>query len=312
MGCGHAIPVAVLLGPTGVGKTSVAVALAEQLQADIVSCDSRQVYRGMDIGTASPTREQQARARHWLVDVVEPSDTFSSHTFACQAREAIRDLHSRGRRALVCGGTGLYFRALTEEPGPAVPPDAAFREKMRQRVAKDGRNVIFSELNAVDPATAARLHPNDTQRVIRALEVHHTTGVPLSELHKRTRPTGEFDFSIARAVLPRAELYARINTRVEHMMRDGLWEEFKALRELGYGQDSPGMQCLGYHELFDVEREALTLAEVVPVIQMNTRRYAKKQITWLNNQVSGVAIDFGASDAPRSLLRQYRGFFGAR
>jgi tRNA dimethylallyltransferase len=284
------IRVPVLLGPTAVGKTAIAVEVARELDVDIISCDSRQVYRGMDIGTAKPSADEQASVRHWLVDVVDPDESYSAFAFAEEAVRILRELALSGRRAMIVGGTGLYYQCLSEGLGPQTPADEAYRRKLRERVESCGRNGIFKELMAVDPATAVRLHPNDIQRIIRALEVHHTTGVPLSELQKRTRPTGECEFAVVVASRLREELYARIDARVVDMFRCGLQDEFRELRRRGYGDTSPGMQCLGYRELMAVEGGQLGQSDVVASVQQNTRRYAKKQMTWFRNKVSGTAL----------------------
>jgi tRNA dimethylallyltransferase len=285
------IKVAVLLGPTGVGKTEVAVRLASELGLDIVSCDSRQVYRGMDIGTAKPTAEQRTAARHWLIDVVDPSLYFSAYEFSTRATEAIGCIVARGGAALVCGGTGLYYRSLSEGLGAQPPADHALREKLAERVAKQGGESILEALRAVDPVTAGRLNARDTQRVIRALEVFYLTGVPISELQKRIRRTNDFAFHVIVAQRPRRELYERIDARVDAMLADGLEDEFRSLRRSGYTEDSPGMLCVGYRELFAVERGAMSLADAGEVIKRNTRRYAKRQMTWFRHQTDGTFVD---------------------
>lgn len=298
------IPVPVILGPTAVGKTELAVRVAGALDMDIVSCDSRQIYRGMDIGTAKPTKRQRDAVRHWLIDIVDPSEVFSAYDFAERASAVLRDLAGRGRRALLCGGTNLYYTRLSEGLGPQTPADPVFRQHMRRKVTTEGEQTIFSMLRAVDPETASRVHPHDIQRVIRALEVYHTTAIPISEHLKRTRPTGEFNFGVVVVSLPRSELYARIDKRVDAMVREGLWDEYRGLCDAGYDEHSPGMNTLGYRELLDVDKGMCSFEQAVERIKRHTRQYAKKQMTWLRNKVSAVWEDM-TSDCTEGVLHRF-------
>jgi tRNA dimethylallyltransferase len=296
-----------LIGPTAVGKTEMALRLAEQLDLEIVSCDSRQVYRYMDIGTAKPTRAERERVRHWLVDVIEPDTKFSAYDFASRATKVIGELHRQGRQALICGGTGLYFKCLKDGMGPQTAADTAFRHEMKQKVARDGNQSIFTVLERLDPDSASRVHPNDTRRVIRALEVLHTTGIPLSRHQQRTRGPDEFAFCTIVVHLPRSQLYARIDARVERMIETGLWEEFQSLRNQGYDRDSPGMQCIGYRELFAVEQGSMRLVDAVELIKRNSRRYAKRQMAWFTNKVTGQLVDTSVVPV-RGILHTFRTF----
>jgi tRNA dimethylallyltransferase len=286
--------VAVLLGPTAVGKSALALRLADDLGLDIISCDSRQIYRGMDIGTAKPTRDEMARVKHWLVDIADPSQWYSAYEFAHDAARIIETLASDGRRALICGGTGFYFRGLSEGLGMRLASDWSLREAYEKRVREEGARTILEELRDVDAETAQRLHPNDTRRIIRALEVYHTTGVPQSELKKHSCPPGDFEFCVTVVTLPRPVLYGRIEARVERMVAEGLWKEFRGLREAGYDERSPGLQCVGYRELFEVERGTMTLQEACVRMKQNTRRYAKRQMTWFRHQTNAVFEDLSS------------------
>ncbi|MBD3242041.1 MAG: tRNA (adenosine(37)-N6)-dimethylallyltransferase MiaA [Chitinivibrionales bacterium] len=302
---GARIPVPVILGPTAVGKTELAVRVAADLDADIISCDSRQIYTGMDIGTAKPSPSQRNAVRHWLIDIVNPAEAFSAFDFAERTGVILRRLASQGRRGIICGGTNLYFARLSEGLGPQTPADPAFRQQLRQKVTTEGGKTIFAMLRAVDPETAARVHPHDIQRIIRALEVFHATAIPLSEHLKQTRPTGEFKFGVVVVSLPRSELYARIDKRVDAMVREGLWDEYRGLREAGYGEHSPGMNTLGYRELLDVDKGVCSFEQAIERIKRHTRRYAKKQMTWLRNKVAAAWEDMHA-DCFESVLHRFK------
>ena len=274
------IHVPVILGPTGAGKTAVALRIAEASGLDIISCDSRQVYRFMDIGTAKPLAQELQRARHWLVDILDPSERYSAYDFAQDAGAIIRDLADKGRGGLVCGGTGLYFDCLRNGLGPQVASDPAERDRYMERAAQEGSGPLYRELCDVDPESASRIHENDVQRIIRALLVFSVTGRPLSVLKKQTMPPDDLEFGVAVLLPDRERLYEAINSRVDDMVLRGLWDEFAALRARGYDASSPGLQGVGYQELFLAERGSCTFAGAVEKIKQNTRRYAKRQITW--------------------------------
>jgi tRNA dimethylallyltransferase len=286
-----------LLGPTASGKTSAAIRLAGEFGCEIISCDSRQVFRFMDIGTAKPTESEQKTARHWLIDIVEPSEMISAWDYADRAAKLIKERTSHGARLILCGGTGLYYKALTEGLSPRTPSNLEFRKKCEQRAAAEGGGVLHDELMRIDPETAIRLHCNDLQRVIRALQVYNDTGVPMSA-HFKQKPeqTGIRCVPVVLS-MPRDILYERINSRVTQMFSAGLYQEFLKLRSMGYDQASPGMECVGYKEFFDVENSALTLAGAVGIIQQHTRNFAKRQITWFSNTTPGFNVNMMATNA---------------
>lgn len=281
------IPVAVLVGPTAAGKSAVALRLAEELGWEIVSCDSRQIYRGMDTGTAKPTLEQRRVVRHWLIDVLDPSEEYSAFRFAREAAGIIRNRAREGKRVLVCGGTGFYFRALSGGVDNGEKSDPRVRECLMKEASLKGTPALFSELKKVDPESAVKIHENDLHRIVRALAVFRQTGEPVSLYRKRTCPPHDMEFTVAKLSVPRKTLYETIDRRVAAMVGSGLWEEFMRLRTKGFTRMSPGLQSLGYRELFAVERGACTLEEAVEQIRKNTRRYAKRQITWFSHQVEG-------------------------
>ena len=293
----HKIRVPVILGPTAVGKTDLSLKLATDLGFEIISCDSRQIYRYMNIGTAKPSIEQMEDVRHWMIDIIEPSEYYSAYRFSQEAIQIIKDGAKRDKAMLICGGTGLYFKSLREGLGPQIGSDIAFREKYKGRVSQEGVESVFEELKKCDPEAASRLHPNDVQRVIRALQVFHETGRPLSELQKENRPLDDIEFFVVILSLSRNTLYGRINERVDRMISEGLWDEFNSLCEKGYSESDPGMQCVGYKELFDVKKGKGTVSEAGERIKRNTRNYAKRQMTWFKNKENGVHIDIPDSSA---------------
>jgi tRNA dimethylallyltransferase len=287
------IRVPVLLGPTASGKSDAALYAFGRLGCEIVSCDSRQIYRKMDIGTAKPSPEESGRVRHWMIDIIEPDEKYSAFNYAQNAAAIIRERTALGKRVLVCGGSGLYFQCLSRGIGPEVAEDKELREHYRAMAEKQGADRVYAELAAVDPVAALQSHASNLKRNIRALEVYHSTGIPFSELKKRMSPPPDFVFEIMILSMPRQELYSRINARVDDMMRKGLWEEFQSLRSQGYDRRSPGLFCVGYRELFDVEEKKVTIAQAVDKIKQNTRNYAKRQITWFRHQVKGREVEAG-------------------
>ena len=281
----------VLLGPTAAGKTGFALRLARDLGMEILSCDSRQIYRTMDIGTAKPTVEERSSVRHWMIDVASPEEAYSCFQYAEESLRIIRERNAAGVPLLLCGGTGLYYKALSEGMGPTIPANPDYRAMLMHQVAATGTTGIFDELMQVDPITANSSHPSNVQRNIRALEVFHLTGIPLSKLKKQAQPPQDMEFHVIIGSLPRTVLYDRINSRVDSMARSGLWDEFCSLRKAGFTDESPGLQCVGYRELFDVENAAITMEQALELIKQNSRHYAKRQMTWFRHQVSGSIID---------------------
>lgn len=285
------IRVPVLLGPTAAGKTDLALQLSSDLDMEIISCDSRQIYRGMDIGTAKPSVEQRQQVKHWMVDIVDPGEEFSCYQFSRDAAKILRERAGAGKRTLICGGSGLYFKGLCSGLGPEVEANPDIRREYREQAQRFGNQSVFDELARVDPLTAAGSHPSNVKRNIRALEVYRATGLPLSELKKQARPPADIEFFVMVCVVPRQLLYQRINRRVDVMAKDGLREEFSRLREKGFNASSPGMQCVGYRELFAVENHEIDFPGALEKIKQNTRNYAKRQITWLRHQVQGHEVD---------------------
>ena len=296
---GGSIRVAVLVGPTAVGKTDLALHLSSDLGLEIVSCDSRQIYRYMNIGTAKPTDGQQRLAIAWMIDIADPDREFSCCHYAQLAERIIRERSGVGKRLLVVGGSGLYFNCLSKGIGPTVAPRKEFRDAYLEKARVKGNRSIYDELAGVDPGAASATHPSNVQRNIRALEVFYNSGMTLSELKKRARPPEGMDFFVMECALPRAVLYRRIDDRVDAMAREGLLEEFYSLRKKGYDASSPGMRCVGYKELFAIEKNPAALPDALNRIKMNTRHYAKRQMTWFRHQIKARAISMEALDYGR-------------
>jgi tRNA dimethylallyltransferase len=274
------IRVPALLGPTAAGKTALAVDIACQRGWEIISCDSRQVYRGMNIGTAKPDTAALSRVRHHLIDMLEPDVSWSAFDFARDARRTIRDLAAQSKTGFICGGTGLYFESLRRGIAPQTPSDRDLRERLQKRAQQEGSETLYAELREKDPETAQKIHTNDEQRILRALSVFYATGRPVSELRRRTEPPRDMLFRVAVVVPPRDLLYERINRRVDEMAAGGMYDEFLRLCERGFDENSPGLHCIGYRELFAVRRNECSLHEALDRIKKNTRNYAKRQCSW--------------------------------
>ncbi len=272
-----------LVGPTAVGKTAVALALAGRLDADIVSADSMQVYRGMDIGTAKPSPAERAAVPHHLVDVVEVGERFDVARYVTLARAAIEDIQRRGRTPLVVGGSGLYLRALTEGLGDAPDADPALRVELEAM----GLDRVLDELRRVDPEAAGRIGPHNFRRLVRALEICRLTGRKSSDLRREwTAASGASDPRPLMHGLERdrADLYARCDARVEAMFRGGLVDEVRSLLPRGLADNTTARQALGYKEVIAHLRGETTLADTVTLVKTRTRQFAKRQLTWFRHQ----------------------------
>jgi tRNA dimethylallyltransferase len=281
-------PLAVLTGPTGTGKTDIALALAREFPLEIVSVDSAQVYRGLDIGSAKPPPEIRAQVPHHLVDLVDPAASYSAGQFVRDAARAIEDIESRGRVPLLVGGTMLYLRALTGGIATLPEGSAELRAALDAEAARDGWPALHARLAGVDPAAAARIHPNDSQRIQRALEVHAVGGRPISELQTATRPALEREFHVC-ALLPadRARLHADLERRFAQMMAAGLLDEVRALRARGDLTDAhPAIRAVGYRQLWAHLDGSYALDVAVQRAVAATRQLAKRQMTWLRSMAN--------------------------
>lgn len=271
----------IILGPTGVGKSAAAIELALRFGGEIINADSMQVYRGFDIGTAKPTAGDRRRVVHHLLDIVDPTVQFSAADFAARAAEAVRLIHGRGRLPFVVGGTGLYLKALVDGLFPGPGRDPAVRAALEQEIRTSGLEALRRKLERVDPAYAALIGPRDKVRLVRALEVHVLTGRPLSAHFAETAspvrglPTIKLGLD-----LDRQSLYKRIEDRVDRMFRVGLVEEVRRLLGEGVPETAPPFRALGYRHVSRCLRREITLEEAVRLTKLDTRHFAKRQLTW--------------------------------
>jgi tRNA dimethylallyltransferase len=268
-----------IVGPTAVGKTATAIRLCRDFQGEIISADSRQVYRRLDIGTAKPTPQERAAAVHYLIDVVDPDQVLGLAEYQEMAYAAINDVLARNRVPFLVGGTGQWVRAVVEGWGvPRVPPDYALRAELEAEAERAGPQALHARLAAVDPAAAAKIDYRNVRRVIRALEVYLKTGVPISE-HQRAQPPPYHILQIG-LTIPREMLYARVDARVDRMMADGLLAEVKALMSQGHGLGLPAMSGLGYRQIGLYLAGEMDLGEAVRLIKKETRRFIRQQYNW--------------------------------
>ncbi|WP_282935492.1 tRNA (adenosine(37)-N6)-dimethylallyltransferase MiaA [Paenibacillus sp. RC67] len=274
----------VLVGPTAVGKTKLSLKLASEYGAEIISGDSMQVYRGMDIGTAKVTPEEQNGIPHHLIDIHDPDHPFSVAEFQERSRGLINDIHNRGKLPFIVGGTGLYVESVCYDyQFSEVGSDDEFREEQRVYAEQQGNEALWERLREVDQESAQRLHPNDQRRIIRALEVFHLTGERLSEQLKVQKKQSPYELCIVGLTMDRALLYKRIEERIDLMMEQGLLEEVQRLRDKGYGMQHISMQGLGYKEILGYLEGAMTLEEAVIQLKQDTRRFAKRQLSWFRH-----------------------------
>jgi len=268
-----------VVGPTATGKTDLALRLALTFEGEIVGADSRQVYRGMDLGTAKPAAEQQAQAPHWLVDVVDPGEEFGLAPYLDLAQAALADIWSRGRLPFLVGGTGQYVWALLEGwQVPRVGPDWALRRELEERAQREGPHALHAEVAALDPETARRLDPRNVRRVVRALEVMRRTGQPLSACQTRRPP--DFSWLALGLDVPTEHLYRRIDARVDAMIAEGLVDEVQGLLARGYRPELPAMSSIGYRQVCQHLAGELSLAEAVARIKTETHRLSRHQRNW--------------------------------
>lgn len=270
-----------VVGPTASGKTSLAIELAEHLDTEIVSADSMQFYRGMEIGTGAPSAEELACVQHHFVGHLEPSQEMSAGDFEVAARAVVEELNARGKPAVVVGGSGLYIQALIDGlfEGPGKAP--SIRERLEAEAEEWGTESLYTRLESVDPEYAGRIEGRDLRRIVRALEVYEVTGRPISELYIEQRKSAKSLSAVQVAIdWPRETLYARINARVDAMMAAGFADEVGRLIERGYGVHIKRLRSIGYREIAAHLNGECTLDEAVDSMKMFTRRYAKRQLTW--------------------------------
>lgn len=282
-------PIVALVGPTAVGKSALALALARRFPFDIVTADSRQVYRYMDIGTAKPSPAERAEVRHYLLDLVEPDESYSAQQYALEATRVLRRIAAQARLALVTGGTGFYLRALLERPGlPAVPPDPAIRARLAAQAEQLGPAALHARLAGLDPASAGRIHPRNLPRVIRALEVVETLGGPVPPA--QSHPLPALYLGLDR---PRGQLREIADRRVLAQIRAGLVEETGLLLAMGYSPQAPALQGFGYAQMVAYLEGRTALPEAIRLYQQATHQYIRRQFTWFRHLPSVRWIEAG-------------------
>ncbi len=318
---GRAVPV--IVGPTASGKTAVSLLLAGRLGgAEIISADSRQVYRHLDIGTAKPSQREREQVPHHFIDVVDPGVDFNAGEFGEKAREAVEGIFARGKSPLIVGGSGLYIRSLVDGffEGPGADPE--YRDMLEEKIRRGGLPALIEELRRVDPLSASRIDPTKPRRIVRALEVFHSTGVPLSSLQSGWKTDVNFEPRFYGLLWERSALYARINRRCENMVSGGLLDEAAGLERSGYGRDLNALNTVGYKEAFACLHGEISPEVMLEKFRQNTRRYAKRQLTWFRRDdrilwipvkdesvfgdvAAWIAADFrGAPDNVRRLAEQ--------
>jgi tRNA dimethylallyltransferase len=301
--------VLVLVGPTASGKTAVSLIVAPQLNAEIISSDSRQVYKYMDIGTAKPTHAERSVVPHYFIDELPPEREFNAGEFGIRGRVMIDEMFARGKTPFVVGGSGLYVRALIDGffEGPSADP--ALRKRLYDRIESDGAERLLQELRVIDPVAAAKMLPSNTRRIVRALEVYHLTGIPISILQQSLIDI-PFTPILVGLEWDRSVLYQRINDRVDEMLSVGLLDEVRSLAERGYAPTLNSLQTTGYMEAFRYMTGEMTYDQMVDLIKQNTRRYAKRQLTWFRHdpRITWFRLD-GEHDfqnVARKIVRHFR------
>lgn len=277
----HTNTIIALAGPTAVGKTKFAIMLAQEFDGEIVSCDSMQLYKYMDIGSAKPTEKEMAMAKHHLVDLIDPRDEFSVAQYQRLAKKTINDVFSRRKTPIISGGTGLYLNSLLYDMDfSSTPEDHSYRDELMAKAVKEGREALHEMLTRQDPEAAGSIHPNNTVKIIRALERLKEGEGKIKQFKDISSETKDYDVVLLGLTRDRAELYDRINRRVDMLIDAGLVEEVRNLKEMGLTQENISMKGIGYKEIMDFLDGRYALEEAVEIIQKNTRHYAKKQLTW--------------------------------
>lgn len=288
----------VLIGPTAVGKTKLSILLAKKFNAEIISGDSMQVYKGMDIGTAKITTEEMEGIQHHLIDIKNPDEPFSAAEFQELVRSKITEITSRGKLPMIVGGTGLYIQSvICDYQFSDAPSDEEFRKKLEKRAERKGNEDLHNELMQIDPESGSKIHPNNIRRVIRALEIYHCTGRTMSDYQENQEPELLYNTALIGLTMDREKLYERINLRVDIMMKEGLLGEVKSLYEQGL-KGCQSIQAIGYKELYEYLNGRVSLEDAIGNLKQNSRRYAKRQLTWFRNKMNVEWFDMsGTADS---------------
>ena len=305
-GEGNKPPLILIVGPTAVGKTEIAIQLAERLNGEIVSADSRLFYRGMDIGTAKPSREEQARAPHHLIDIANPDEILSLAVFQQKATEAIADIHARKKLPFLVGGTGQYIRAVTQGwSPPEVKPNEQLRNELEREKEEKGINWLHAKLKTIDPIAAEKIDPRNYRRTIRALEVIMTTGKKFSE--QRGQSDSPYHLITIGLTRPREELYRRVDERIEAMYANGLMDEVKSLIARGYSPSLPTMSAIGYRECAQALQGQITVEEAKQLTRRATRVFVRRQANWLKESDYNILwfrVEDGIPDAIQDAIQR--------
>lgn len=302
------IPLIVVAGPTASGKTALAIDIAKEYGGEIVSADSMQIYKYMDIGTAKPTKEERAEAKHHLIDFLEPDESYSVADYTADAHRVIAQIADRGKIPVMCGGTGLYINSVVDDiTFGVVDNDYALRDKLRQQAQEKGGEYLIEMLREFDSVSADRLHPNNLKRIIRAIEFYKVTGVPISKHQEETKKQkSRYNPLIMCIQWDRDRLYDRINRRVDIMIKEGLKDEVKHLMEMGYTKELNSMQGIGYKEIIDYLDGKYSLWEAAEAIKQGSRRYAKRQMTWFRRDERVHYLDNEkAFDEAKELINEF-------
>ena len=286
-----------IAGPTAVGKTKFAIEIAKRFDGEIISCDSMQLYKYMDIGSAKPTKEELAQVPHHLVDLIDPRDDFSVAQYQKLAKDAIRDVQSRGKLAVISGGTGLYLNSLLYEMDFSKAPESSqYRRLLEQRAETEGGAALHKMLEEQDPQAAERIHPNNIKKIIRALERLHEGEENVKPFQQVQQETTDYETILIGLTRDRAELYDRINRRVEVLIEQGLLEEVEELMRMGMTEDHISMKAIGYKEILAWLDGEISYEEAVEILKRDTRHFAKRQITWFKRERDVIWIDKDAFD----------------
>jgi len=297
-------PLIIISGATAVGKTDLSLSLAASIGGEIISADSMQVYKGMDIGTAKISPDEMKGIPHYLIDELDPWEEFNVYEFQKRCRALIRDITSRGKIPILTGGTGFYIQSvLYDIQFTDSETDLSYREELERLAVTQGPGVLHRMLEEVDPAAAEQIHENNIKRVIRALEYYQETGQPISEHNEEQRSrTSSFNYAYFVLNRERSVIYDRINLRVDQMMEEGLVEEVRSLLEQGVPPTALSMQGLGYKEIIRYLQGELSLSEAVSLIKQSTRHFAKRQLTWFRREKDVIWIDYGDYPGPDAML----------
>ncbi len=308
----HREKLIVLIGPTAVGKTALSIELAHRFNGEIISGDSMQIYRGMDIGTAKIKEAEMEGIPHHLLNIKDPDESFSTAEFQTIVREKITDISSTGKLSMIVGGTGLYIQSVIYDYHFSDRgKDDQFRLELEKEVDSRGKQALYEELVSVDPEAANHIHPNNVRRVIRALEIYRTTGKKMSEYQAEQQPDLLYDTVIIGLTMDRALLYERINDRIDQMMDEGLLEEVKGLWDKGV-REGQAVQAIGYKELFSYFRNEVTLEEAVEQLKQNSRRYAKRQLTWFRNKMNVHWFDLSEEESRSKKINEISDFIAGK